>query len=97
MNRRNFLKFLGVATIGSTVAYSFPSIIVPKNIEISPSWYEVDNIFEMLDDELNEAMRVMNEYLNKGFWGDTTDKLFTKFGRPDFYDYSSPSWKGITT
>jgi len=32
MNRRNFLQFLGAATIGSTVAYSFPSIIVPKNI-----------------------------------------------------------------
>lgn len=32
MNRRGFLKFLGAATVGTTVAYSFPSIIVPKNI-----------------------------------------------------------------
>lgn len=34
MNRRNFLKFLGAASAGATVAYSFPSIIVPKNIEV---------------------------------------------------------------
>lgn len=32
MNRRNFLKFLGTATIGTGIVYSFPSIIVPKNI-----------------------------------------------------------------
>lgn len=32
MNRRSFLKFLSIATIGSTITYSFPSIIVPRNI-----------------------------------------------------------------
>lgn len=35
MNRRNFLKFLGAASVGATVAYSFPDVIVPKNIEIN--------------------------------------------------------------
>lgn len=32
MNRRRFLQLLGMATAGATVAYSFPDIIVPKNI-----------------------------------------------------------------
>lgn len=34
MNRRNFLKFLGTASVGATVAYSFPNIIVPNNIVV---------------------------------------------------------------
>lgn len=34
MNRRRFIELLTSATIGSTVAYSFPSIVVPKNISI---------------------------------------------------------------
>lgn len=33
MDRRGFLKLLGQASIGAYVAYSFPSIIVPKNIK----------------------------------------------------------------
>lgn len=33
MNRRGFLSLLGQAAVGSVVAYSFPSIIVPKNIQ----------------------------------------------------------------
>lgn len=33
MNRRRFLSLLSQATVGATVAYSFPSIIVPKNIQ----------------------------------------------------------------
>lgn len=32
MNRRRFLELLGIATAGGAIAYSFPSIIVPKNI-----------------------------------------------------------------
>ena len=32
VSRRRFLELLGMATAGATVAYSFPSIIVPKNI-----------------------------------------------------------------
>lgn len=33
MDRRNFLKRLGLASAGAVVAYSFPEVIVPKNIE----------------------------------------------------------------
>lgn len=33
MNRRGFLTSLLRATAGATVAYSFPSVIVPKNIQ----------------------------------------------------------------
>lgn len=32
MNRRGFLNLIGKASMGAYVAYSFPSIIVPKNI-----------------------------------------------------------------
>lgn len=35
MDRRSFFKRLLQATAGATVAYSFPSIIVPKNLEKS--------------------------------------------------------------
>jgi hypothetical protein len=40
MNRRNFFSTLMKAAAGATVAYSFPSIIVPKNI-ITPTLAEV--------------------------------------------------------
>lgn len=33
MNRRRFLSLLSQATAGAAVAYSFPSIIVPKNTQ----------------------------------------------------------------
>lgn len=32
MNRRRFLELLGSAALGSGIVYSFPSVIVPKNI-----------------------------------------------------------------
>src|SRR5437762_6855796 len=32
MNRRFFLQSFGLATAGGIVAYSFPKIIIPKNI-----------------------------------------------------------------
>lgn len=32
MNRRRFLELLGKATVTTAVAYSFPDIIIPKNI-----------------------------------------------------------------
>lgn len=32
VSRRRFLELLGTAAVGSTVAYSFPSIIVPRNL-----------------------------------------------------------------
>lgn len=41
MNRRRFLELLGTAIAGTAVVYSFPSIIVPKNIAaVSPSYEE---------------------------------------------------------
>lgn len=33
MNRRRFLELLGTAALGSGIVYSFPSVIVPKNIQ----------------------------------------------------------------
>lgn len=33
VNRRRFISLLGQAVAGATVAYSFPSIIVPRNIQ----------------------------------------------------------------
>lgn len=32
MNGRGFLSLFGKAAVGATVAYSFPSVIVPKNL-----------------------------------------------------------------
>lgn len=34
MNRRNFLRFLATATVGTGVVYSFPSTIISKNIQV---------------------------------------------------------------
>lgn len=42
MNRRGFLQFLGMATVGAGVAYSFPNIIVPNNIEVVSSLDIID-------------------------------------------------------
>lgn len=36
MDRRRFLELLGMASVGATVAYSFPSVIVPKHIIVAP-------------------------------------------------------------
>lgn len=36
MNRRRFLELLGVGIGSSAIVYSFPSVIVPKNIVIPP-------------------------------------------------------------
>ena len=32
MNRRRFIELLTTAAVGGTIAYSFPSIIVPRNL-----------------------------------------------------------------
>ncbi len=32
MDRRRFIELLGMATVGAHIAYSFPSVIVPRNI-----------------------------------------------------------------
>jgi hypothetical protein len=53
MNRRRFMELLGMATVGGAVAYSFPNIIVPKNIIISKSsaitWIE-ENYPKLIED-----------------------------------------------
>lgn len=54
MNRRGFLKFLGVASVGATVAYSFPSVIVPQNIIIPSEYFATDPVFDVLS-ELNRV------------------------------------------
>lgn len=54
MNRRNFLKFLGAASVGATVAYSFPSVIVPNNIILVEPIIPVSK-FNLA--ELNEIVR----------------------------------------
>lgn len=34
LNRRRFLELLGMAAAGTGIVYSFPSVIVPKNIAV---------------------------------------------------------------
>lgn len=41
MNRRRFLELLGQAAVGGTVVYSFPAIIVPKNIVVPAIGYNL--------------------------------------------------------
>ena len=42
MNRRRFLELLTTAAVGSAVAYSFPSIIVPRNLIATPDDAEIE-------------------------------------------------------
>lgn len=54
MNRRGFLSFLGKASAGAYIAYSFPEIIVPKNIDIfSPELIPAEAISTDLISQLN--------------------------------------------
>lgn len=107
MNRRNFIKFLGAASVGATVAYSFPSIIVPKNIEVYPdivndlffqesSWESYlrgqQAIFDMIDNDLNDALRMAFNALDKQLYENPVNvALFDKFGKPDFINNVRPS------
>lgn len=70
MNRRNFLKFLSAASVGATVAYSFPSIIVPKNIELVKAVIPA-TIFDL--DEINRITReeVYPRVIEDYFFNDT--------------------------
>lgn len=53
MNRRRFFELLGQATIGGMVVYSFPSIIIPKNIVIPVTGYNLTprGLTFLLDDK----------------------------------------------
>ena len=44
MNRRRFLELLGMAAAGTGIVYSFPSVIVPKNIAEVNSISEVSSL-----------------------------------------------------
>ena len=73
MHRRSFIKFLGVATIGSTIAYSFPSIIVPKNIE------DINAI-----NDLSDKMEIWPEIVNDMFFTDRPELAFLSRRVPPF-------------
>lgn len=52
MNRRRFLELLGMATVGGAVAYSFPKIIVPKNIQVVGEtifFIDTSQVFRIVD------------------------------------------------
>lgn len=51
-DRRTFLRYLGFAGVGATVAYSFPSIIVPQNI-VTPE--SAPELFAALPIQFNAA------------------------------------------
>jgi hypothetical protein len=68
MNRRSFLKFLSSATIGATVAYSFPEIIVPKNIKLIKEVEDTKNLASsgvLTWRKLEEAFNRMKENMYK--------------------------------
>lgn len=72
MNRRNFLKFLGVASVGATVAYSFPSIIVPKNI------ITLDEVSSDLLLKDGTSLSYINSIIQKEIWPKViNDHFFT--------------------
>lgn len=56
MNRRRFLGLLGKTTAATAIAYSFPSIIVPKNVETINH--------HTINDSINQASSYLSE-LNK--------------------------------
>lgn len=53
MNRRRFLELLGSAALGSGIVYSFPSVIVPKNISML-DWKDhlINGITNITDDSV---------------------------------------------
>jgi len=90
MNRRRFLELLGTAALGSGIVYSFPSIIVPKNISSKTVSFTTcnngfDKLFKMIDDDLKDAVNTMVNALNKRLYENPINvKLFNKFGFPDY-------------
>jgi hypothetical protein len=90
MNRRRFLELLGTAALGSGIVYSFPSVIVPKNISSEPISLTtcnngLDKLFKMMDDDLKDAVKTMVSALNKQLYENSINvKLFDKFGFPNY-------------
>lgn len=56
MNRRGFLQLLGMAAAGSTVAYSFPTIIVPNNIEVVEDLSLIEQLNTITKKEIYPAL-----------------------------------------
>jgi hypothetical protein len=55
MDRRGFLSLLSRAVVGATVAYSFPSVIVPRNIQ--PAYPAMPSGLAYL---LNDSSRILH-------------------------------------
>ncbi len=75
MNRREFLEILGLATAGGAVAYSFPEIIVPKNIIPVKAASIGSTLFRVVDDPV----------YGFGFSGFTSIEIYPKIINDIFF------------
>lgn len=80
MNRRRFLELLGMAAAGTGIVYSFPSVIVPKNIalpEFAPEVFpfEAFNQPTGLAFLLDDSSRVLQGVTTATEWNLCSDQL----------------------
>jgi hypothetical protein len=80
MNRRDFLKFLKMVTVGAIVAYSFPSIIISKNIELikeinenkSLTWPKLEAAFKRMQEQMYNEPDII--IVNRQYYNDLISK-----------------------
>ena len=64
MNRRRFLELLGMAAAGTGIVYSFPSVIVPRNIALPEFAHPPRGLGFLLDDgsRIFQGITTMTEW-----------------------------------
>jgi hypothetical protein len=80
MNRRDFLKFLKMVTVDAIMAYSFPNIIIPKNIELikeinedkSLTWQKLEASFRRMQEQMYSEPNII--IVHKQYYNDLINR-----------------------
>lgn len=76
MNRRRFLELLGLAALGSGIVYSFPSVIVPKNIAFENIEEFAFSGYKMSDVDFKIRAEIYPRIINDMFFTDSPDLAY---------------------
>ena len=76
MNRRRFLELLGSAALGSGIVYSFPSVIVSKNIALESIEEFAFSGYKISDLDVSVRAEIYPSVINDIFFIDSPDLAY---------------------